>query len=70
MKTKIESYRFPKYFNEERLPSFADDIKYFAKYKNHWWQRYRYLRDKFCRPIEFDSFDAAKEYLEKKGYMV
>lgn len=67
MKIKIVSVRFPKFFNGERLPSFTDEVKYFIKYKKHWWQRYRYLNDRFTRPMKFDSFDAAKEYLKKNG---
>lgn len=67
MKIKIISVRFPKFFNWEKLPSFTDEVKYFIKYKKHWWQRYRYLNDRFTRPMKFDSFDAAKEYLKKKG---
>lgn len=67
MKIKIVSSRLPRFFNGERLPSFTDEVKYFIMYKNHWWERYRYLNDHFTRPMKFDSFDAAKEYLKKKG---
>lgn len=67
MKIKIISVRFPKSFNGEKLPSFTDEVKYFIKYKKHWWQRYRYLNDRFNRPMKFDSFDAVKEFLKKKG---
>jgi hypothetical protein len=67
MKIKIISVRFPKFFNGDRLPSFTDEVKYFIKYKKHWWQRYRYLNDCFTRPMKFDSADAAKEYLKKQG---
>ena len=67
MKIKIVSIRLPRFFNGERLQSFTDEVKYFIIYKNHWWQRYRYLHDRFTRPLKFDSFDAAKEYLKKKG---
>lgn len=67
MKIKIISVCFPKFFNGEKLPSFTDEVKYFIKYKKHWWQRYRYLNDRFTRPMKFDSFDAAKEFLKKKG---
>ena len=67
MKIKIVSIRLPRFFNGERLPSFTDEVKYFIMYKNHWWERYRYLNDRFTRPMKFDSFDAAKEYLKKKG---
>lgn len=67
MKIKIISVRLPRFFNGERLPNFADEVKYFIMYKKHWWQRYRYLNDRFTRPLKFDSFDAVKEYLEKIG---
>ena len=67
MKIKIISVRLPRFFNGERLPNFTDEVKYFIKYKKHWWQRYRYLNDRFTRPMKFDSFDAAKEFLKKKG---
>ena len=67
MKIKIISVRFPKFFNGEKLQSFTDEVKYFIKYKKHWWQRYRYLNDRFTRPMKFDNFDAAIEYLKKKG---
>lgn len=67
MKIKIVSRRYPKFFNGERLPSFTDEIKYFIMYKKQWWQKYRYLEDRFTRPMKFDSFDAAEEYLKKKG---
>lgn len=67
MKIKIISVRLPRFFNGERLPSFTDEVKYFIIYKKHWWQRYRYLNDRFTRPMKFDSADAAKEYLKKQG---
>nr|DAK84822.1 MAG TPA: hypothetical protein [Caudoviricetes sp.] len=67
MKIKIISQRIPRFFNGERLPSFTDEIKYFIMYKKHWWQKYRYLEDRFTRPMKFDSSDAAKEYLKKNG---
>lgn len=47
--------------------SWVSRMKYFIMYKNHWWQRYRYQNDRFTRPMKFDSFDAAKEFLKKKG---
>ena len=49
------------------IPSFTDEVKYFIMYKNHWWQRYKYLNDNFTRPMKFDSADAAKEFLKKEG---
>ncbi len=64
---KIISVRFPRFFNGERLPNFTDEVKYFIMYKKHWWQRYRYVNDRFTRPLKFESFDAAKEYLKKIG---
>lgn len=67
MKIKIVSRRCPKFFNGERLPFFADEINYFIMYKKHWWQKYRYLKDRFTRPMKFDSVDAVDEYLKKKG---
>ena len=67
MKIKIISQRIPKFFNVTRLPSFTYEIKYFIMYKKHWWQKYRYLEDRFTRPMKFDSSDAAKEYLKKIG---
>lgn len=67
MKIKIISVRLPRFFNGERLPSFTDEVKYFIIYKKYWWQRYRYLNDRFTRPMKFDSADAAKEYLKKQG---
>lgn len=67
MKIKIISSRIPKFFNVTRLPSFTDEVKYFIMYKKHWWQKYRYLEDRFTRPMKFDSLDAAKEYLKKNN---
>ena len=67
MKIKIVSLYFPSFFNGDRLPAFADKMKFFIMYKKHWWQKYRYLKDRFIRPMKFDSSDAAKEYLKKKG---
>lgn len=67
MKIKIISVRLPRFFNGERLPNFTDEVKYFIMYKKHWWQRYRYLNDRFTRPLKFESFDAAKQYLKKIG---
>lgn len=67
MKIKIISQPIPKFFNGYPLPSFTDKSKYFIMYKKHWWQKYRYLEDRFTRPMKFDSADAAKEYLKKKG---
>lgn len=67
MKIKIISLYISSFFNGVRLPSFTDKAKYFIMYKKHWWQRYRYLNDRFTRPMKFDSFDAVKEHLKKKG---
>lgn len=67
MKIKIISDRLPRFFNGERLPSFTDEVKYFIMYKKYWWQRYRYMNDRFTRPMKFDSTAAAKEFLKKKG---
>lgn len=71
MKIKIISVRLPRLFNGERLPNFTDEVKYFIKYKKHWCQRYRFMKNRFGRPMGFDSIDAAKEYLKeylkKKG---
>ena len=36
-------------------------------YKKHWWQKYRYMKNHFSKPMKFDSVDAAEEYLEKEG---
>lgn len=67
MKIKIISAHLSRFFNGERLPSFTDEVKYFIMYKKHWWQRYRYLNDRFTRPMKFDSTAAAKEFLKKQG---
>lgn len=67
MKIKIVSCRYPKFFNGERLPFFTDELKYFIMYKKHWWQKYRYMKNRFSKPMKFDSVDAAEEYLEKEG---
>lgn len=67
MKIKIVSLRIPRFFNGTRLPGFTDEVKYFIMYKKHWWQKYRYLEDRFTRPMKFDSSDAAEEYLKKNG---
>lgn len=67
MKIKIISQRIPRFFNGTRLPGFTDEVKYFIMYKKHWWQKYRYLEDRFTRPMKFDSLDAAEEYLKKNG---
>lgn len=66
MKIKIISAHLPRFFNGERLPSFTDEVKYFIMYKKHWWQRYRYLNDRFTRPMKFDSTAEAKEFLKKQ----
>ena len=67
MKIKIISARLPRFFNGERFPSFTDDVTYFIMYKKHWWQRYKYMKDMFGRPMKFDSQEAAEEYLKKNG---
>ena len=67
MKIKIISLYFPSYFNDKRLPAFADKMKFFIMYKKHWWQRYKYMKDMFGRPMNFDSQEAAEEYLKKNG---
>ena len=67
MKIKIISLYFPSYFNDKRLPAFADKMKFFIMYKKHWWQRYKYMKDMFFRPMKFDSQEAAEEYLKKNG---
>ena len=67
MKIKIISVRLPRFFNGERLPYFTDEVKYFIKYKKHWWQRYRYMKDLFGHPMKFDSQEEAEEYLEREG---
>ena len=36
-------------------------------YKKHWWQRYKYMKDMFFRPMKFDSQEEAEEFLKKKG---
>ena len=45
MKIKIVLEYLPGFFDGDRLPAFADKMKYFIMYKKHWWQRYRYLKD-------------------------
>ena len=45
MKIKIVSLYFPSFFNGDRLPAFADKMKFFIMYKKHWWQRYKYMKD-------------------------
>ena len=67
MKIKIISLYFSSYFNGERLPAFADKMKFFIMYKKHWWQRYKYMKDMFGRPMKFDSQEEAEEYLKKNG---
>ena len=67
MKIKVISLYSPSYFNGERLPAFADKMKFFIMYKKHWWQRYKYMKDMFFRPMKFDSQEAAEEYLKKIG---
>ena len=67
MKIKIVSLYFPSFFNGDRLPAFADKMKFFIMYKKHWWQRYKYMKDMFFRPMKFDSQEAAEEYLKKNG---
>lgn len=67
MKIKIISVSLHRLFNGDRLPSFTDEVKYFIKYKKNYWQRYRFMKNRFCRPMWFDSIDAAKEYLKNKG---
>ena len=65
MKIKIVSLYFPSFFNGDRLPAFTDKMKFFIMYKKHWWQRYKYMKDMFCRPMKFDSQEAAEEYLKR-----
>lgn len=67
MKIKIVLVCLPGFFDGDRLPAFADKMKYFIMYKKHWWQRYRYMKDLFGHPITFDSQEEAEEYLERKG---
>lgn len=65
MKIKIVSLYFPSFFNGDRLSAFADKMKFFIMYKKHWWQRYKYMKDMFGRPMKFDSQEAAEEYLKR-----
>ena len=65
MKIKIVSLYFPSFFNGDRLPAFTDKMKFFIMYKKHWWQRYKYMKDMFGRPMKFDSQEAAEEYLKR-----
>ena len=67
MKIRIVSLYFPSFFNGDRLPAFADKMKFFIMYKKHWWQRYRYLKNSFGRHMVFDSQEEAEEFLKKKG---
>lgn len=67
MKIKIVFECLPRFFDGDRLPAFADKIKYFIMYKKHWWQRYRYMKDLFGHPMKFDSQEEAEEYLEREG---
>lgn len=67
MKIKIVLVCLPRFFDGDRLPVFADKMKYFIMYKKHWWQRYRYMKDLFGHPIKFDSQEEAEEYLEREG---
>lgn len=55
MKIKIISVRLPRLFNGERLPSFTDKEKYFVKYKKHYWEKYRYMKNRFVRPMGFTA---------------
>lgn len=55
MKIKIISVRLPRLFNGERLPSFTDKAKYFVKYKKHYWEKYRYMKNRFVRPMGFTA---------------
>ena len=67
MKIKIVSLYFPSFFNGDSPPAFTDKMKFFIMYKKHWWQRYKYMKDMFGRPMKFDSQEAAEEYLKKNG---
>ncbi len=67
MKIKIVSLYFPSFFNGDRLPAFADKMKFCIMYKKHWWQRYKYMKDMFGLPMKFDCQEAAEEYLKKNG---
>lgn len=67
MKIKIVLVCLPRFFDGDRLPAFADKMKYFIMYKKHWWQRYRYMKDLFGHSIKFDSQEEDEEYLERKG---
>lgn len=67
MKIKIVSVRLTRFFNMAWHPSFAGEVRYFIMYKKHWWQRYKYMKDMFGRPMKFDSQEAAEEYLKKNG---
>ena len=68
IKVRFDVVRRPRYFNGEKLPYFCDDIEYFVKYKKFWWQKYKYITDRYGRPMKFASVDAAKECLKKEGY--
>ena len=67
MNIKIVSLYSPSFFNGDRLPAFTDKMKFFIMYKKHWWQRYKYMKDMFFRPMKFDSQEVAEEYLKKNG---
>ena len=37
MKIKIVFVCLPRFFDGDRLPAFADNMKFFIMYKKHWW---------------------------------
>lgn len=68
MKVKIVKVRIPRTFNGEALPSFTDEIKYLVKYKFHWWQRYKTIKDRFHRPMLFANQVEIEDKLKQIGF--
>jgi len=68
MKVKIIKVRIPRIFNGESLPAFADEIKYLVKYKFHWWQRYKVIKNRFHKPMLFANQSEIEDKLNQIGF--
>lgn len=68
MKVKITKLRIPRTFNGEPLPSFTDEIKYLVKFKFHWWQRWKTIKDRFNRPMLFSNQSEIEEKFKQLGF--
>jgi len=68
MKVRIKQIRTPRVFNGAILPSFTDKVQYVVRYKFHWWQKYRTIKDRFGNPRLFGSEKEINEYFINIGF--